>query len=166
MIRYALSTILFLLVFLFETSFLSSLPFPFNVTPFVFGTGVYLLQHQGLKDGLMWIIGFGLLTHMLHTSIFPFPALAFLVGAMVSYLSARHVFSNRSLYGVIGCALSGFVGLLITESSVRFIRSLISSFDADWSVHFVTDGYRIILLVVVIVILYTFAKPIRLLLNP
>jgi hypothetical protein len=131
----------------------------------VFAIGVYLLQHQGLMDGFVWIVAFGFLLQLLHIGILPFPALGFLIAGIVSLLSARHIFSNRSLYGIVACALTGFLTLVITESSVLLARSLISSFDTDWSVLFLTDGYRAVLLVAVIVILYAFAKPIRLFIN-
>ncbi len=165
MIRYFISFFFFLFSFFFETSFFTSLPFPFPLTPFVFAIGVYLLQHQGLIDGFVWIVAFGFLVQLLHMNILPFPALSFLIGGVVSVLSARHVFSNRSLYGVVACALTGFLALIITESSVLVARSLLSSFVPNWSALFVTDGYRIVLLIVVVIILYMLARPIRLLLH-
>jgi uncharacterized membrane protein len=114
-------------------------------------------------DGFVWIVVFGFLLQLLHISIFPFPALGFMIAGIVSLLSARHVFSNRSLYGIIACALTGFLALMITEFGVLLAQSLTSSVDQDWSVLFLIYGYRAALLIAVVIILYTLAKPIRLL---
>lgn len=165
MIRFLLSFSIFLFSFFFETSFLSSLPFIFSFTPFVFAFGVYLLQHQGFVDGFVWILIYGFFLQVLHLSTSPLPIMSFFIGAVIGLFSARHLFSNRSLYGVVACALTGYLMIIFTEFIIVFSSSLIGPVDPVWSSFFLSHVYRVIMLVVVIIILYLLARPIHLLLR-
>lgn len=161
MIHFFLSSVFFLLSFLLETSFFTSLPSLFAFTPLVFAAGVYLLQHQGIIDGLIWIIVYGFLLQVFHLFVSPMPVLVFLLGALVSALSARHLFSNRSLYGVLACALTGYASVVIAEFVILFSRSLLGPTDPVWSAFFTNHGYRTLMLMVVVLFLYTLARPIH-----
>lgn len=161
MTRYALSFFIFLVIVLFETSFLTSLPSPLSLTPLVFGLSVYLIQHQGLLDGLYWIGGYGLFLQLFHLSPTPFPLFLFPIAGVVSYLSARHLFSNRSLYGVMACGLVGFFSLFFLELIFLFFHFNASDSPVFWTEVFREDGLRLFMLLSVIILLFLIAKPIR-----
>lgn len=161
MTRSVFSFFVFLVLVLFETSFLTSLPSPLSLTPFVFGLSVYLIQHQGLLDGLYWIGGYGLFLQLLHLSPTPFPLLLFPIAGVVSYLSARHLFSNRSLYGVMACGLVGSLSLFFLELIFLFFHLNASDSPVLWTEVFREDGMRLFMLLSVIILFFLIAKPIR-----
>jgi len=152
MTRVAISTILFLTVFLIETSFISSLPSIFSAIPLVFALSVYLIQYQGVSDGIAWMIGYGFLTDLMHLSDVSFSTIPILAAVIVTVISAKHLFSNRSFYGVIACAVSSYATFVLIEA---FFAS------NDWSVFFQTHAERLGMLIVVVAILFSLAPHIR-----
>lgn len=161
MIRFFISTILFFVVFVFETSFLSSLPWFFPSVPFVFGLSVYLIQHEGIVDGAVWIFAFGLLFDIAQLnglSVSTAPAIAASVAAL---LSARHLFSNRSFYGMIACAFCSYTVWILVDSIIIFIRLLSSPMDDFWRQYFIVHGYRLLLLVLFVGIMFVFGQRMR-----
>lgn len=161
MMRYFVSGICFLLLWIIETSFFSSLPSFVAVTPIVFASAVYLIQYQGLMDGFVWILLYGILLQVFHLTTSPFPLLGFCVAATASLLSARHVFSNRSFYGVAACALTGFFSLVVTESLLLLFQSFGSKKNILWGWFFQIRAQEAIMLVFSIGCLFILARPIR-----
>ncbi len=132
MIRFLVSLGFFLITFLCEVSFFSSLPSFFALTPLVFCISIYLIQHEGMVDGLIWMVLYGILLDVFHLASFPVSTIAWVITALVSSLMARHVFSNRSFYGVLGCAIGGFICLILGEGIILFVSALMEKTFVDW----------------------------------
>lgn len=106
--RIGLVFILFLLLTVFETSFLTSLPKPFLYLPLVLGISVYLIQHRNSKTGVWWLIGYGLFLDLTHLGFTEIETIVYLITGLVTYFVSQHLLSNRSLYGVIGSGIIAF----------------------------------------------------------
>lgn len=158
--RMAVSALIFFLVYILETAFVTSMPTIFSLTPVVFALGVYTLQHQGLLDGLIWIIAYGFLLQVLQASAAPWPLLTWTAGSLVSFVSARQLFSNRSLYGVVGCAALGYLTVVAVEAVALFIGSLRASYDV-FEGFVILHSWKMGLLILTVFILFRLAKPIR-----
>lgn len=162
MTRVLLSSVFFLTAFIFETSFLSSLPWIFGLIPFVFALGIYLIQHQGLSDGFFWIVAYGVLLWLLHLNASPISAFAYPLCAWVGWLSARHIFSNRSFYGVVACGIIGMIPLMIVDAGLLFFSSLSTNGNELWGGFFQYHGWRILLLMLLTLLLFRFSRITRL----
>jgi len=152
MTRVAISTILFLIVFLIETSFISSLPSLFSAIPLVFVLSIYLIQHQGISDGIAWMIGYGFLMDLMQLGDISFSIIPIFAAVVVAVITSKQLFSNRSFYGVIACAISTYATFVLFEA---FFTS------NSWSVFFQTHAERLGMLIVVIAILFSLAPHIR-----
>jgi hypothetical protein len=108
MTRFWISSLLFLFILSIEAAFVHALPDPLAYAPLVFACSVVLVQHHGAKDGAWWIMGTGVFLDLWRIGIMPYETIAYaLTGAAVLIVSPR-LFTNRSLYGVAGCAILGF----------------------------------------------------------
>ncbi len=161
MTRVLFSSIFFLTVWMFETSFLSSLPSVFSIIPFVFALSVYLIQYHGMIDGLIWIIFYGLFLQIFHLTTIPLPIVSFTVAGFVSYISAKQLFSNRSFYGVAACATAGFLSRLILETIFAFLFSLKKHPVIDWSWFLPIRISEYIMLLCTIFFLFILLRPLR-----
>lgn len=158
MTRVLLSFFLFIAFFVFETSFLNSLPWFFPSIPFVFGISVFLIQHYGISDGAVWIFGHGLLLDVLHLDGLSFTSISAVTASFVAVLCARHIFSNRSFYGVISCAGCSFASLIIVDSFLIFIRLLSSPINGFWRSFIFLNLKETALLIVFVGILFIFGQ--------
>jgi hypothetical protein len=152
MTRVAISTILFLIVFLIETSFISSLPSLFSAIPLVFALSVYLIQHQGISDGIAWLIGYGFLMDLMKLGDISFSIIPIFAATVVAVITSKQLFSNRSFYGVIACAISSYATFVLF--GVFFTLN-------NWSVFFQTHAERLGMLIVVVAVLFSLAPHIR-----
>ncbi|MEK7614887.1 MAG: hypothetical protein AAB431_00700 [Patescibacteria group bacterium] len=161
MTRFFLSAGFFLITFLFETSFFSSLPSFLALTPLVFGLSIYLIQHEGMMDGFVWMVLYGILMDLFHIAPIPFSFFAWVIAAGLSVLMARHVFSNRSFYGVLGCAFGGYLCLMLSETIILFLQSLTDKLVVDWSIFFHTALQQSLMLLCVMSFIFAIARRIR-----
>jgi len=145
---------------LIEVSFFRSLPGFFTLTPLVFALSVYFVQHQGVNQFIWWLPIHGIFLDSLLSGFITFNFFPFVVAAILVSFSAKHLFSNRSYYGVLSCALMGYVGLILTEAIILFIQQF-SNLSFDWSLFLREALLRLILLLIVITIFFPFAKRIR-----
>jgi len=161
MMRFFISAICFLFVFMFETSFLSSLPSILSLTPLILGLSIYLLQSYGLIDGFIWMCVYGIFLNTFHFSTIPFVSLAWIMAGIVASVMARHVFSNRSFYGSVACAYCGFFALVLTESLLAWSAYFVRGSFIDWSDFFFTHLLRAFLLLLVMTVLFACTRRIR-----
>ncbi|MBI5370219.1 hypothetical protein HZA85_03465 [Candidatus Uhrbacteria bacterium] len=159
MMRVLISGFFFLAVVLFETSFLSSVPSVLAMTPLVFALSVYLIQHQNRLDGVFWLIGYGIFLEAFHLSVIPLPFLPYAFAATASFISARQVFSNRSLYGIAGCALTGWATAAFGEALIKMGASLAGHSVPNWGMWLQTISLRALLLIGAIYIIFYVARP-------
>lgn len=145
MIRVAISAVLFFVAFFIETSFISSLPSIFSTIPIVFGLSVYLIQNQNIYDGIGWMIGYGFLIDLMNMNDIPFYTISTAIATLIAVTTARHIFSNRSFYGVMTCSLSSYAALVIVES---FMTSF------EWPIFLQMHFERLVMLMIIVGILF------------
>lgn len=160
MIRIALWVFTMLVFSLIETSFISSLPGILVLTPFVLAVTVYLVQHQGVQAFIWWLPLHGFFLDSIAAGTTRLEVLPYCVAACVVSLTAKHLFSNRSYYGVLSCALTGCVGLIATEALILFVEQLMHT-DVHWQTFLGESLLRFVLLLIVLTLFYPFAKRIR-----
>ena len=161
MMRVLFSGVCFLLVWMIETSFLSSLPSLFSIIPLVFALSVYLIQYHGLIDGLVWIVCYGLFLQLFHFTTVPLPIVSFAVAGLISYISAKQLFSNRSFYGVAACATAGFLSRSFLETLFAFFFSLQDHRVVDWNWFFQIRLSEFVMLFFTIFLLFILLHPLR-----
>ena len=144
-----------------EASFFRSLPGWFTVTPLILGICVYFVQHQGIQECAWWLPVHGIFLDYLSLGTTMLESLPYMVSALFLLFSARHLFSNRSFYGLLSCGISGFVGLVVTQIFLNMFR-IFSGNAIQWHVFAEEVMIRLCLLLLVISIMYPFAKYIRL----
>jgi len=123
----------FFLLALLQTSLLASLPFPLNSIPLVFVAGIWLIQQESSVAGAAWIIGMGLWMDLWGLSFVPWQTVGFSIAAIVATVSARKLFSHRSLYGIVSCYLVAAGCTLLWDIAVQFILSLSHPEASAWS---------------------------------
>jgi len=161
MMRVMLHILIAFILSIIETSLFASFHGMIRFTPFVFAVSVYLLQHHGISSAASWMVLHGIFLDILQHSQTPFITLAYLVAAFISVLSAQRVFSNRSVYGIVTCALLSYTGFTIIDLILRLSGAFISKYPFNWFVYLQDTEARYLTLIAFLVILFIFAKRIR-----
>ena len=136
-------SILLLTVFLlvgFELGVISAWPTPWNQIPLVFLTGVLIMHFVRPVFGVIWLLVAGLFLDLLGLPDVPHVLTFGLAGAAGLFLAHR-IFTNRSVYAMIGLGASMYfvvslVGLLwyfFLDAVAPFFQSLFT----EWVVFFV-----------------------------
>jgi rod shape-determining protein MreD len=154
-------TILFLLLAVVQTSFFSSLPGLLAYAPLVLACGVYLRQHVQERSGVLWIAGFGMFLDLLAIPSFPFESVSYAAAAVIATLTAGHVFSNRSWYGLLACGASSMAALGLTRAVVLGIVSLRHPERVSWAAFGETFFWNMVLLPILLSLCFAFAGQIR-----
>lgn len=160
MMRIILWVFMISLFSVVETSFFHSLPGWLTLTPFVLGVCVYFVQHQGVHAFIWWLPLHGLFLSSLSAGFTSMEVLPYCVSALLISVSAKHLFSNRSYYGVLSCALVGFAGIVFTESLILLFSQL-SHVQVHWITFLRQSLIRLLLLFMLLTAIYPFAKRIR-----
>jgi hypothetical protein len=161
MIRILLSITAFIAMTALQLGFIASLPGVLALTPLVFGISIYMLQHHGLIDGVWWLVGFGLQLDMLGLAPMVPIALAYLAAGLVAVFSSRHLFSNRSYYGIVGCVLLATVAFGAVQALIGVITQLISARTVFWMLYGYDIMVKTLLALAVVSVMYPFARVIR-----
>ncbi len=117
----AFFTLLFLTAV--ETSFFASLGAPLAYTPLLFTAAIYVIQHRGSTMGIWWLVGYGLYLDILQIGYMPGETIIYFVAGMLAFLLSRSIFSNRSLYGIIGCGLLTLLAVFAIHFGFHAITS-------------------------------------------
>jgi len=161
MIRILLSLFGFLILIVLQSSFIPSLPWIFSATPIIVASSTYLVQHFSLSDGAWWLIAFGLSLDTLNIGQAPLETLSYTLAAIAITIGAKHLFSNRSLYGVIGSALTALTVIFISESIILSLVWLRQPEIVDWSIHWTYFWQAIITVIIPLIALFSFARSLR-----
>lgn len=127
MIKTLLYLAIFLALFSIETSFIYSLPSPVDRIPLVITAVVFLYLYVGFPNVLWWMVFHGILLDTFSLSFVPFHWLAYVAAAVVTLLASRHVFSNRSFYGVAATTTIAIATLMIMEVLLATLGSVFGS---------------------------------------
>lgn len=123
MIRFLPSFLLLLFLIIVETSFVGALPAPWRFAPVVFASAVYTIQHLASKSGVWWLFGYGIFLDIWHLGVMRGESVILLVVGLAAFLLSRRVFTNRSLYGVIGSAFVSFTLWRLLTALVFFFTN-------------------------------------------
>lgn len=132
MIKTLLYLAAFLTLFTLEVSFIHALPVPFDRMPLMLTSVVFLYLYVGFPAVLWWLIFHGILLQVFVLDFAPFHLLAYIAAAIVTVLASKHVFSNRSFYGVASTTALAIVTVLLVE----ILLSVIGTFFGQVSVPF------------------------------
>lgn len=154
-------TVLFLLLAIVQTSFFASMPGLVAYAPIVLAAGIYLRQHVQEASGSVWIGAFGLFLDVLSIPSFPFETVSYGMAAIVVALTARHVFSNRSWYGMLACGGTTLVALNVARACVLGIVSLRHPERVSWIAFFDAFLWNAVLLFLLLAVFFSFAGQIR-----
>ena len=160
-VRIFLFLLAFFLLALLETGLFASLPGVLHAMPLVLAVGVYLVQSRGWWSGAWLIAALGLWLDVSGIAPVPFQTLAYGAAAVVVYLSARRLFSNQSLYGILGCGSAGWAAHTIVQTAIWIIQTLREPAPADFGAYAAMLGWRLVLLWVFLTALF-YAAPRRL----
>lgn len=161
MMRFLIASGLFLFLFALQTSFINSLPGVLALTPLFFAINIYLIQHHSFGIATIWLLSFGLLLDILHIGDAPLETLSYGLAAFAALLTSRNVFSNRSLYGIMGCGLFSFVTLSSGQIAMTFLSNLNRETVLLWDIFFHELVWKAGSMVVLLILFFQFAHLIR-----
>ena len=115
MMRFLLGSLTFLLLASIELGFVYGLPFPLDRTPLILIVSVFTFQSLDVRQGIWWVAAYGLVLDLLHVSFVPWEFVSYALASTVLVLTARHLFSNRSFWGILGTFTLSLLALTLTE---------------------------------------------------
>jgi len=154
MIRLIIASLLFIALATIETSFIASLPGVLALTPLVLMAAVYFIQHRGSMIGIWWLAGYGLFLDIMGIGYVAGETVIYLIVGVLSYLVSQRTFSNRSLYGVLGCGLFAIMSSAILHLGVQLIKTTYTDIEILWTEAAIFYLWQTILLLVVLFLLF------------
>ena len=122
MAKFFFYVALFIGLFCFETSFITSLPEPLSYIPLVLAASVFIIQYRGSWIGVCWLAAYGLLLDLFGITSFKPQLILYLLVGLVIWQLSKHIFTNRSLYGILGSGLVAYILITLTEISIFLYR--------------------------------------------
>lgn len=157
MIRFAVTALSLLALIGLQHGFLASLPYPLPLLPLTFAAGIYAAQRKLLAEGAWGIAGYGIILDSMRLGAVSLESLSYSVAAIVGFLLARRVFSNRSVYGVVGCAMVSFAALVAVQAAIMAVMGLRAPESIDWRSFIMETGISFALLGAFVVVLFVVA---------
>ena len=151
----------FFLLVVIQTSFLASLPSPFNYVPLLFAASIWLIQQEESLAGAAWLIGFGFWLDVWGIGGLPASTLAYSATAIAAVVSARRLFTHRSLYGVFSCACIALLARAGAEVVVQFAVGLRNPGAVEWGAWAGARAWEALFCLVLITGIYQASKPLR-----
>lgn len=161
MIRFFVSSLLFILLMMFECGFVHGLPSPFFYAPLVFACSIYLFQHLNSLIGVWWIFGIGIWLDFWHLGLTPFETLIYAAAALLAVWFGHRLFTNRSLYGVVGNAFLTLLFVHAAHAIFLLLGLLRGASTFSWWSFFWFVFWQALLLLVIVTILFFLAHKIR-----
>ncbi|MBI4257183.1 hypothetical protein HY626_03970 [Candidatus Uhrbacteria bacterium] len=127
MIRFLFHVLFFIILLIFQVSFIFALPYPLDRTPLVLVVTVYLYQYTNNMTVWWWLLGYGIVLDILAISVAPFEIFSYALACVTMILLVSHVFTNRSFYGITATALLTLMVLMISELLLIGVTHLFSS---------------------------------------
>ena len=145
-LRLLAGSFLFFLCYLVESSFIAFLPSPFDVFPLLFLFSLYGIQHLRSPVFGWGLVGMGLLDDLFLRGFIPFETGVMVIAAAVALLSVRHLFIQRSWYGLLGCSLVTYVVIQVFSFSYVLILSFVGQHVVPWKSIAITAGWQLLFL--------------------
>lgn len=164
MARSAASTLIGATAFFLQVSFIASLPDPLSTIPLVLAVGAAVTQHLGVRDGASWIAAAGIAFDAFGLTPMGFGTISGLAAAGWLIFASQHVFSNRSLYGIVLCVTTTVAAWILAATVILLIYAL-SGRLVDWSAHLHASAWTLLLSLPSAGILFRFTPRLRPLLD-
>lgn len=132
MIRFFLYALGLLFLFTIQVSFIQALPYPFDRTPLVLVVAIYAYQYRNVQRAWWWLICYGFIVDLFAIAPTALQTLVYALVGGVMILVARHIFTNRSFYGMAATAVVCLVVLTMYELVVMWFLSLTASETFSW----------------------------------
>ncbi|MBU0531744.1 MAG: hypothetical protein ABIG32_03945 [Candidatus Uhrbacteria bacterium] len=132
MIRIITATLLLITLATIETSLIASLPGVLALIPLVLMAAVYFIQHRGSTIGIWWLAGYGLFLDVMGIGYGIGETVIYLIVGVLAYLVSQRTFSNRSLYGVLGCGLFAISTSAVLHLGFQFVKTTYTENDILW----------------------------------
>jgi hypothetical protein len=121
MTRLLASTCFFLGILWIEWAFIRFLPLPWSAAPLMFALAVSSIQHLSSSVGLWWLVGYGFFLDAWGLGEAPGETVGLTIVAVLAFILSQRIFTNRSLYGVTGCASVSWVAFGVWHFLVLLI---------------------------------------------
>lgn len=129
--RIAGYSVMWVVASVIHLAFITSLPYPWNLTPLMLACGILLIHYSYWKEGLLWLIGFGVLVSWVGLSRSFFEPCIYLITGLGVFLATKQLFSKQSLFSTLANAVVGWSiysaalsCFLLIESLFRQTRSI------------------------------------------
>lgn len=152
--RVIWASLFLILLAIIETSLIASLPRPLSFTPLVLAVAVYTIQYRGSQLGIWWLVGYGLYLDIMYTSLLPTETILYLLIGLATFFVSKRIFTNRSLYGIIGCGLFAYFTSLILHTVILFTRTVHVNSISIWTDTVVFYCWQAMLLVVLLFLIF------------
>ena len=137
-----------------ETSFFASLSPPLVYTPVLFTAAIYAIQHRGSTVGIWWLAGYGLYLDILHIGYSPGETIIYFGAGALAYALSRRMFTNRSLYGIIGCGAITLTAVFLVHFGYHILSSLLHDSNFNLTDNLIYFASRIILFIILTFIIF------------
>ncbi|MFH1314857.1 MAG: hypothetical protein ABIH67_00490 [Candidatus Uhrbacteria bacterium] len=153
MVKFIFYFALFIGLFCLETSFIASLPKPLSYTPLILASSIFLIQYRSSWIGICWLAGYGLLLDLFGLAMFKPQLLLYSLVGLATWQLSKHLFTNRSLYGILGSGLVAFIMVSFTEIAYLLFQAFFLENDLP---QIEIANYYLFKLVLFILILFIF----------
>ena len=151
----------FLALLTIQLSFIQALPFPFDRTPLFLLVTIYLYQYVNQTQVWWWPICYGFILDVYTLSPAPLETISYSLLALCIGLLAKHVFTNRSFYGVSGTITTSLLILTVSQSLINIIFGILRKQAMPWQVIVGINQWAVLLGCGGFFVLFPFAKRAR-----
>ncbi len=141
MIAGLLTAALFVVASIIEASFIQSLPPPFALFPLLLVCGILVMHRGDFMTGIAWLVALAWLTHPWGDSAVA--VIPLLAASGVAIPLGQKIFTNRSVYALLGLGGGIFVVMTVTAYVMALFHGLWSDepwLSADFFNHRLIEG--------------------------
>lgn len=137
-LRWCILIALVTLVALFEQTTLTAWPSPLNLLPLSFLIGILVMQFVSNGFGVLWLILAGIDLDYFGLAEAP-QALSYAWAAIAVWILAQRVFTNRSVYAMMGMGATGY--LIVTGIQMLWLSFhgaggvYLASLPSEWAIY-------------------------------
>ncbi|MDA1038323.1 MAG: hypothetical protein O2877_01385 [bacterium] len=156
MSRFLLYLGIFVFLATLESSVISALIPPWNLLPLLVPIAIWFYHQKDSKIGIWFILCWGIWGDLFAISPWSARTIVSIILVLILVYASGRIFSNHSLYGLLGLGLMCGVGWVAVEGVFRFVSrtALPIAFD-----NFITSSaFVLIALLVQLVILFQFEE--------
>lgn len=161
MAGYLASILLLAALLLGQLSFIPFLPGVFSLWPMSFTFGIYLFQHQSLRLGIGLIVLTGVALDLTRVGILPFETFSYSIAGGTAVFFCRHLFSNRSFSGVVGCVAATYAVLKLSQLMILTGLWLADPRSVQPGIFWQEAWIGLALALLTVVVIFPFAKALR-----